>query len=393
MYSTEKKLIKDAKRIMAHHNEVSRLKGENFNVFSILNMEHKENGTHSAFLGELLNPKGSHLKGNLFLQLFLQTIDNNTIALDKATVVLEKHIGKRDDTYLLGGRVDIYITDQVNSICIENKIYASDQNVQLQRYCNHNKDNNTVYYLTLNGSDASSESKGELSLDKDYYCISYKTDIIDWLEACLKESAEDPILRETIRQYIILLKKLTNQLSDKAMEKEMHKLVKENYNAAQSISTAISLVELEATKQFIDEISERIRKELNDTWKVRVDEDLNTPWTGITITNDKWPENISIKLEGDSKIPWQKSIYGIIATKDKVERAPIKAILGQHAYFQSGFRESTIWPYNKDILYFNDVNERSKLFNASQREDLIKYVKEKLLEICEVSEAPLASLN
>ncbi|RPG33259.1 MAG: hypothetical protein CBB72_009970 [Muricauda sp. TMED12] len=392
IYTNEKKLIKDAKRIISHHNEVSRLKGENFNVFSILNMEHKENGTHSAFLGELLNPKGSHSKGNLYLQLFLQTVGNETIILDKASVVLEKFIGKRDDANLLGGRVDIYITDQVNSICIENKIYASDQNVQIQRYCNHNKDNNTVYYLSLDGSDASTESKGELSLDKDYYCISYKTDIMDWLEACLKESAEDPILRESIRQYIILLKKLTNQLSD-VMEKEMHKLVKENYNAAQTISNTVSDVELEATKQFVDEITGRLKKELNDNWSVNADDDLNKPWTGITITNAKWPENISIKLEGQSKMPWQKSIYGIIASEDKVERVPLTTALEKLKYFQSNFRGNNLWPYNRDILYFNDMNERSKLFNASQREVLIEFVKKKLLGICEVSEDSLASLK
>lgn len=392
-YTNEKKLIKDAKRIIAHHNEVSRLKGENFNVFSILNMEHKENGTHSAFLGELLNPKGSHLKGDLFLQLFLQTVGNDTISLDKASVVLEKFIGKRDDANLLGGRVDIYITDQVNSICIENKIYAADQNVQLQRYCNHNKENNTVYYLTLGGSDASPESKGKLVMDKDYHCLSYKTDIVDWLEACLKESAEEPILRESIKQYIILLKKLTNQLTNKAMEKEMHKLVKENYNAAQTISNAISEVELEATQQFIGEIAERLRKELNGNWSVNADEDLNKPWTGIIITNTMWPENISIKLEGYSKIPWQRSIYGIMANEDKVERAPLTTALEKLEYFQSNFRGNNLWPYNRDILYFNDVNERSKLFDAVQREELIEEVKEKLLELCKASEAPLASLK
>ncbi|MEW2920114.1 PD-(D/E)XK nuclease family protein [Muricauda sp. ANG21] len=393
MYTNEKKLIKDAKRIIAHHNEISRLKGENFNVFSILNMEHKENGTHSAFLGELLNPKGSHSKGSLFLQLFLKAVNNNTIDLDKANVVLEKYIGNRDDAKLIGGRVDIYITDQVNSICIENKIYASDQNVQLQRYCNHNKENNTVYYLTLGGSDASPESKSNLALDKDYYCLSYKTDIVDWLEACLKESAEEPILRESIRQYIILLKKLTNQLSDKAMEKEMYKLVRENYNAAQTISSAIWDVELEFTRQFIDEIAARLINELNNNWSVEVDNDLSDSWTGITITSDKWPENIAVKLEGDSKIPWQKSVYGIIGAKDKVDRASIKVVLGQLEYFQSDFRESKVWPYYRYILDFNNVSERSKLFNSQLREDLIKIVKEKLLEICKISEAPLASLK
>lgn len=177
------------------------------------------------------------------------------------------------------------------------------------------------------------------------------------------------------------------------MEKEMHRLVKENYNAAQTISNLISDVELEATKQFIDEIAERLKKELDEHWRILVDDDLSQPWKGITITNDKWPENISIKLEGESKIPWQKSIFGIIATKDKVERAPLKAALGQHEYFQSGFRESNIWPYYRYILDFDNVSERSKLFNASQRDELMERVKVQLLELCEVSEAPLASLK
>jgi hypothetical protein len=76
-----------------------------------------------------------------------------------------------------------------------------------------------------------------------------------------------------------------------------------------------------------------------------------------------------------------------------VERAPLKVVLGQHEYFQSGFRESNIWPYYRYILDFDNVSNRSKQFNASEREDLIERVKAKLLEICEVSEASLASLN
>ena len=35
--------------------EISRLKGENFNIFSILGLESAENKTHSAFIAELLN--------------------------------------------------------------------------------------------------------------------------------------------------------------------------------------------------------------------------------------------------------------------------------------------------------------------------------------------------
>ena len=59
-------------------------------------MERKENETHSAFICELLNPKGRHFKGNTFLRLFLSVIENDTIDLDSARVKTEHYIGKKD---------------------------------------------------------------------------------------------------------------------------------------------------------------------------------------------------------------------------------------------------------------------------------------------------------
>ena len=53
-------------------HESAELTGENFNVFSILQMESAEVKTHSAIIAELLNPQGSHSQGTLFLKLFLQ---------------------------------------------------------------------------------------------------------------------------------------------------------------------------------------------------------------------------------------------------------------------------------------------------------------------------------
>lgn len=389
----EKKLIKDTKRIVKHHNEVSKLKGETFNVFSILKMEHKENNTHSAFLGELLNPKGTHLKGNLFLKLFLKRIGNNKINLDAAKVTLEKHLGKRDDIKQKGGRADIYITDKTNSICIENKIYATDQNLQVQRYCNHNLGFNTVFYLTLNGLDATEKSSGNLKKDEDYYCISYQKEIIEWLTECLKESAEEPILRETIRQYIILIKKLTNQLSDKVMEKEMQKLVKENYNAAQTISNVISKVELEETKEFVNQIVASLDNELEEGWNIVVDDDISQPWKGISISHNSWIDNIVVKLEGESKMPWQNSIYGIKAHKNLIDRNQITSKLEKDDIFHSAFKQSDAWAYYKHLLYFSDVNERGKLFDTKKREDLIKNTVDKLVALCKASKLQLTSLK
>src|SRR5688572_19048301 len=105
-------LLQTTKKIAEHQEEIKRLRGESFNVFSILKMESRENETHSAFLGELLNPFGSHLKGVLFLQLFLETIEyKGQFDLHSASVQLEKSVGARNNELKIGGRVDIYIYD------------------------------------------------------------------------------------------------------------------------------------------------------------------------------------------------------------------------------------------------------------------------------------------
>ena len=73
-----KSLLSNVKILTEHQKKLRQIKGENFNVFSILKMESKENETHSAFLGELLRPKGSHNQGSKFLVLFLEIIGHQS---------------------------------------------------------------------------------------------------------------------------------------------------------------------------------------------------------------------------------------------------------------------------------------------------------------------------
>src|SRR6266446_1112235 len=64
-------LVKTQSEIQ-ENRRISALTGEHFNVFRILGLEAAEVRTHSAFLAELLNPKGSPGQGDLFLRLFLK---------------------------------------------------------------------------------------------------------------------------------------------------------------------------------------------------------------------------------------------------------------------------------------------------------------------------------
>jgi hypothetical protein len=122
-----KQLLREGSKIVKRQREISILKGENFNLFSVLKFERKENRTHSAFIGEVLNPKGSHMMGTVFLDLFLSEIGydehitrqnksanqsgkKDKIDSSKSSARTEFYIGVRDDKLQTGGRIDIYIS-------------------------------------------------------------------------------------------------------------------------------------------------------------------------------------------------------------------------------------------------------------------------------------------
>lgn len=95
---------------MKKYKEIFEKTGENFNIFKILRIETEEVFTHSRFLCELLNPKGSHGKGSLFLNiscLFIILLsgcnhsDNGNKALNKTqqskdTIQTAKNKEKKD---------------------------------------------------------------------------------------------------------------------------------------------------------------------------------------------------------------------------------------------------------------------------------------------------------
>ncbi len=390
-----KKLMLDAKQILSHQEEISTLKGENFNVFSILKMESKENETHSAFLGELLNPKGCHGFGSLFLKLFLDNLSiENSIDTSLVKLTLEKSIGLRNHLSLSGGRIDIFIEDHKgNTLCIENKIYASDQDAQIARYCNYNRSKNKVLYLTLNGDEPSEKSCLDYKLDKDFFLISYKNDIIPWLELCQKEAIHQPILRETIYQYIILIKKLTNQLSNHQMEKEIKTLIASHYKEASFISGHLEKVELEYTEIFVNEITNQLKKKLTDDFYIERKKELNEAWSGFLIKNRNWHQELNVIFEGDKIISREKTKYGVHLNEEKFDRKKANKAIEIFNFQNEGFSYNVHWLIWKEILDFSNPDLRLRLFNKAQRLSLVDDVVSKLMDLVILLEEPFIRLS
>lgn len=187
------------------------------------------------------------------------------IDLNSTKVKVERYIGKVTNDYTEGGSIDVLLKDSSGkAIIIENKIYAKDQKNQLVRYYSSYSDSH-ILYLTLYGNDASKDSKGSLQKGIDYTCISYKNHILKWLEECRKEVAIKPLVRETIAQYIFLIKHLTGQTINNQMDKEIIDTILSSEEVLSAWKQIASKeIRIKVKRTLVLAILERIKKTLTD---------------------------------------------------------------------------------------------------------------------------------
>jgi hypothetical protein len=176
-----------------------------FNIFEAIGVIYQE-VKHSQFLALLLNPNGNHGLDDLFLKRLLMAalrgVDGSLITpLDLDLMELSSAEVQRE-----WSNIDILITDPVNRFAciIENKVFTSEHDEQLQRY-------QTIVqlqypgwqiiglYLTPDGSPPSDET---------YIPISY-VQVAEVLEELLKARASvmGSDIRTLIAHYITMLRR------------------------------------------------------------------------------------------------------------------------------------------------------------------------------------------
>lgn len=279
-------LLQEVVNLQKNEELISKLRGEHFNVFSILRKDTDEVGLHNRLLTALLDPAGTHGLGDKPLVLFIETIKINdsfgTLSKEKqpllprilehATVKDEHNLGKINKDYTAGGSVDIAVLGTEANLFIESKIHAGDQKHQLYRYSNNSSVKpNIVVYLTLDGREASEYSENGF---KDYVRLSYKDDIILWLIRVKELATSQPILRETIEQYIILLKKLTGQLYSQQMQEKLLEIITQNaevYRAAELLKNNFDRVTEKVYHQVFEKLGESIEIKYETNRDKRID--------------------------------------------------------------------------------------------------------------------------
>jgi hypothetical protein len=322
-------------------------RGERFNVFQVLRMEHDETHLHSALLGELLNPKGSHGLGSEPLCLFLKEVCKDALSdfdMDKAQVYIEYYIGQINKDHTEGGRIDILITDGVRRIVIENKIYAADQQNQLLRYQNFCGDKpHLLLYLTLDGHEASKYSCGNQSVD--YHPISYKEDIIRWLKECLAKAQDCPPTREVLSQYIKTLNHLTNQRMESENKEQVLNLMEENLDATIEIINHLDAFTERLVCHYLVERLMKWAENHNLICSYKENFIKGIQWGNLAFKEKGWNRWIGFSFAHDG---YRGLYYGVVN--------PAEGPTGQ-GISDFGFKNvGSWWPYgNKGIGVYEDI--------------------------------------
>jgi hypothetical protein len=191
----------------------SRTVAPHFNIFKILKVDRREVNTHSAFLANLLNPKGLHGQGYLFLRTFLNQChgmgltrvgtvqESPLLPLSDCAIEEYEWYVKREYHTRGNGNLDIVIRcPELKYLCvIENKVDAWEGKDQLQSYYDwmsgqQDYSYRMLIFLTPKGT------RSYTAKNAAYLQLSYQKDVYEWLTAALPE-VEASSVKSVVQQY------------------------------------------------------------------------------------------------------------------------------------------------------------------------------------------------
>ena len=341
----EEKLLKEA-----YEKSKDYLYEDNsrFNLLSIIEKDRDEAHIHSKVLYNLLSQNWGKKDKETFLTLFLKELGiEEEIIYNKTWEVTRE---KAFDLDTIKGRLDFEIKSKDYIYIIEMKIDAGDQPEQLMRYQKFAKEQHKkykIFYLTLDGHNASKKSIGEEeNLEEnqkvEYINISFKEEILNWLGNCLKLVEGKENKSACIYQYIASINKILGEKNTK---------IKDNIlKSSEDIKNAITIYK--KLKNKLKDIEPKpIYNEsyMKDYYNFRLDTDVED-WPGIFIVLDEVKSKnfyFVFKIEVADKLCGS---FGFIEKKDNYEEMP------EFRYFERDVKKEAPNFYNKCMRNINNLN-------------------------------------
>jgi hypothetical protein len=235
-------LLERAAETQRRFKEQYRLTGSQFNIFTITGAQNRE-VQMCRVLANLLDPKGSHCQGSLYLKSFWETVSPrlpdvlHSLDCDAARVFTERVIdGNR--------RIDIVIADGRIFVPIEVKTRLGVQEKDVSAYAAFARKKSggvpvPVLCLTPDGSAPRDAKKGE------YVPLSFSEALLPWLKKCPDTPETALPVREIVKQLVGAVETLCNTSEDAEMDDIFKQITKddESIQAALAIREAAGLFE------------------------------------------------------------------------------------------------------------------------------------------------------
>lgn len=358
-----------------YRNEKGRNHEIGFNVFKLVSRLYYRENFHSDIIKEILDPYGSHNEGTLFLNTFIESINDKITEVGKK--ILQANYLDAIVEREKNGRIDITIRSERSRHCIiiENKLHnAGDQLYQLPRYYKNMTGKgyivDRIVYIPLDRKapyegDWTKEDKEAIEplLSIMVACDDKNLDLVySWLMKCQKR-AKYVNSNSVLQQYIELLENLSDSIMmNKIMEDFYLTMIDEDKRKiAASISEMYGKLQLHRAERLKSHFIEAGYYPFKDLWIWNNYDCIleSFPYQKSNITLDLFcdPDGYSLKL-------WSRGDY-----KDLTELFPDWKLLKEDFIKE----DNNLWW--KRGYKFNDENEVIK--KAEEVRDYLRQFAEK----------------
>ena len=267
-------------------NQINQELGSAFSVFQYINFNEVN---MSTIFKDLLDPKGTHGQGSLFLDEFLEILkrklNNHPILSDRDLPAFSKYFSAVTEALTYGidtnRRIDILLKwGQDFAIAIENKPYAIDQENQLSDYSKHLskifKENYILIYLSRKGKEIREDNFPKLELDKHIdnkqFVHLYFEDVIEWLENSINKVESSKIkhfIKDLIKQIKIDVKQENiSTMNQNELLVEFLNASDENIVASFTIADSLNALKVKIAIEMID----GFKKDVNQDETIEVEQ-------------------------------------------------------------------------------------------------------------------------
>ena len=275
--------------------EIHKRRGNNdFNPYLEMWSESNEVKLHSRLICGFLNPLGKHYQGDVFLETFLECVG------------LKAWFGNTSGArvYKEYKNIDMYITNGERHIIVENKIWAGDQDKQIERYIESiargqgggfdeldssddmessqseaqeqsvSYDNIAVLYLAPDERKPSKDSLGKWQIQGEslkykqdkvkFKAITYREEILKWIEksqakvGCITNLNAALLFYKDVVQIITKTKENTMSIESFLTENDME----ENMEVVFEILNKKEKIIESYHEKFVEKVVERHREQI-----------------------------------------------------------------------------------------------------------------------------------